>query len=98
MSCLQRRNYGNLGETVNAMLEMNAMATSNKFDTMETVAHDFNNLLTGILGNRDLMQMRAQRRGITEFVVYLTGSRSAANRAVSLTQRLLAVSGQLAHQ
>jgi len=70
------------------------MTTMKNSETMETVAHDFNNLLTGILGNLELMQMRAQRRGITEFDDYLTGSRSAANRAVSLTQRLLAVAHQ----
>jgi len=77
---------------------MDAMTQVKNSETMEKVAHDFNNLLTGILGNLELMQMRAQRRGITEFDDYLTGSRSAANRAVSLTQRLLAVSGQVAHQ
>jgi len=60
------------------------------------VAHDFNNLLTGILGNLELLQRRAARLGISEFDDYLRGSRSAANRAVDLTQRLLAVSGHLA--
>ncbi len=80
------------------MLDVDVMAQGHNAETMETVAHDFNNLLTGILGNLELMQMRAKRRGITEFDDYLTGSRSAANRAVDLTQRLLAVSGQLAHQ
>jgi signal transduction histidine kinase len=60
------------------------------------VAHDFNNLLTGILGNLELLQRRATRLGISDFDDYLRGSRSAANRAVDLTQRLLAVSGHLA--
>ncbi len=59
------------------------------------VAHDFNNLLTGILGNLELLQRRAAKLGISEFDDYLRGSRSAANRAVDLTQRLLAVSGHL---
>ena len=60
------------------------------------VAHDFNNLLTGILGNLELLQRRAAKLGIHDFDDYLRGSRSAANRAVDLTQRLLAVSGHLA--
>ena len=59
MSCLQRRNYGNLGETVNAMLEMNAMATSNKFDTMETVAHDFNKFKVPMLRQTALRALLA---------------------------------------
>ncbi len=71
-----------------------------QFDAMGrmagAVAHDFNNLLTGILGNLELLQRRAARLGIAEFDDYLKGSRSAANRAVDLTQRLLAVSGHLA--
>jgi signal transduction histidine kinase len=70
------------------------------FDAMgrmaAAVAHDFNNLLTGILGNLELLQRRAARLGISDFDDYLRGSRSAANRAVDLTQRLLAVSGHLA--
>jgi signal transduction histidine kinase len=60
------------------------------------VAHDFNNLLTGILGNLELLQRRATRLGSADFDDYLRGSRSAANRAVDLTHRLLAVSGHLA--
>jgi signal transduction histidine kinase len=71
-----------------------------QFDAMGrmagAVAHDFNTLLTGILGNLELLQRRATRLGITELDDYLRGSRSAANRAVDLTQRLLAVSGHLA--
>jgi signal transduction histidine kinase len=56
-------------------------------------AHDFNNILTGILGNLELMQRRANRQGITEFNDYLTGARSAASRGVDYAQSLLAVAG-----
>jgi signal transduction histidine kinase len=73
--------------------------TLKTFDAMGrmagAVAHDFNNLLTGILGNLELLQRRAARLGVVEFDDYLRGSRSAANRAVDLTHRLLAVSGHL---
>ncbi|HET9146817.1 MAG TPA: PAS domain S-box protein [Acetobacteraceae bacterium] len=56
------------------------------------IAHDFNNLLTGIMGNLELMQMRAARAGISDFDAYLEGARSAAARAAALTHRLLAFS------
>jgi signal transduction histidine kinase len=82
------------------MSDIEAPDTMKNFDAMGrmagAVAHDFNNLLTGILGNLELLQRRANRLGVAEFDDYLRGSRSAANRAVDLTQRLLAVSGHLA--
>jgi signal transduction histidine kinase len=56
-------------------------------------AHDFNNFLTGILGNLELMQRRAQRSGVTDFDEYLEGARHAASRAAHFTQRLVAFSG-----
>jgi hypothetical protein len=56
-------------------------------------AHDFNNFLTGILGNLELMQRRAQRSGVTDFDEYLDGARRAASRAAHFTQRLVAFSG-----
>jgi signal transduction histidine kinase len=58
-----------------------------------SVAHDFNNILTGILGNLELLERRAAKLGIADFADYLKGARSAANRGVDVTQRLLAVSG-----
>jgi signal transduction histidine kinase len=58
------------------------------------VAHDFNNLLTGILGNLELLQACARRRGVKDFDVYLEGARHAGDRAARLTQRLFAFSGQ----
>src|ERR1700735_2837118 len=57
-------------------------------------AHDFNNLLTGILGNLELMQNRAQRKGVADFDDYLAGARRAGSRATRFTQRLLAFSGR----
>jgi signal transduction histidine kinase len=59
-------------------------------------AHDLNNFLTGILGNLELMQRRAQRSGVTDFDEYLEGARQAASRAAHFTQRLVAFSGQAA--
>jgi signal transduction histidine kinase len=56
-------------------------------------AHDFNNFLTGILGNLELMQRRAQRSGVKDFNEYLEGARHAASRAAHFTQRLVAFSG-----
>jgi signal transduction histidine kinase len=57
------------------------------------IAHDFNNILTGVLGNLELMQRRANRLGITDFNDYLAGSRSAAERGVEFSQSLLAIAG-----
>jgi signal transduction histidine kinase len=60
------------------------------------VAHDFNNILTGVLGNLELLERRAAKLGVSEFVDYLKGARSAAARGVELSARLLAVSGHQA--
>ncbi len=57
-------------------------------------AHDLNNLLTGVLGNLELMQSRAQRSGVTAFDDYLKGAREAGGRAARFAQRLLAFSGR----
>jgi signal transduction histidine kinase len=57
-------------------------------------AHDLNNFLTGILGNLELMQNRAQRKGVADFDDYLAGARRAGSRATRFTQRLLAFSGR----
>jgi hypothetical protein len=61
------------------------------------VAHDLNNLLTGILGNLELMQTRARRRGMTDFDAYLESARHAGDRAAWFMQRLLAFSGHGGH-
>ncbi|MGE0278856.1 MAG: ATP-binding protein, partial [Nitrospiraceae bacterium] len=56
------------------------------------IAHDFNNLLTGIGGSLELLERNLARRGIEGLERYLQGAQSAARRAASLTQRLLAFS------
>ena len=63
-------------------------------DFAAQVAHDFNNLLTGILGNLELLQYRAERNNITGLNGYLEGATSAGNRAAAFTHRLLAFSGR----
>ncbi len=57
------------------------------------VAHDFNNLLTGILGNLELLQLRAARQNCAGLDGYLAGASSAGGRAVALAGRLMAFSG-----
>src|SRR6187401_2120377 len=54
------------------------------------IAHDFNNLLTGILVSLDLMQKRVTQGRYGEIERYTTLAKTSANRAASLTHRLLA--------
>jgi PAS domain S-box-containing protein len=54
------------------------------------IAHDFNNLLTGIIGAIDLMQKRIAQGRHAEIERYATMAKASANRAASLTHRLLA--------
>jgi nitrogen-specific signal transduction histidine kinase len=56
------------------------------------IAHDFNNLLAGIVGSLDLMRMRIAEGRTGELDRYLDGAMTSANRAASLTHRLLAFS------
>jgi signal transduction histidine kinase len=56
------------------------------------VAHDFNNLLTGVLGNLELLQMRAARQNLPGLDSYLEGANSAGNRAVAFAARLMVYS------
>ncbi|MEA2839577.1 MAG: hypothetical protein QOF41_907 [Methylobacteriaceae bacterium] len=56
------------------------------------IAHDFNNLLAGIVGSLDLMRMRIAQGRTDELGRYLEGAMTSANRAASLTHRLLAFS------
>jgi signal transduction histidine kinase len=58
------------------------------------VAHDFNNLLTGIVGNLDLMTTRVAEGRVTELDRYITAALGAAERAASLTHRLLSFARQ----
>ena len=59
------------------------------------VAHDFNNLLTGILGNLELLQMRAAKIGVAGLETYIDGANASGTRAVEFTQRLLVFSGRM---
>ena len=54
------------------------------------IAHDFNNLLTGIIGSLDLMQKRVAQGRYGDIERYATMAKASANRAASLTHRLLA--------
>ncbi len=54
------------------------------------IAHDFNNLLTGIIGALDLIRKRSEQGRFGEIERYLTLAKNSANRAASLTHRLLA--------
>jgi CheY-like chemotaxis protein len=54
------------------------------------IAHDFNNLLTGIIGSLELLQARIAQGRIMELERYTLAARGAADRAASLTHRLLA--------
>ena len=56
------------------------------------IAHDFNNLLTGILGSLQLMQVRIGQGRIGDLDRYIGLATTSANRAASLTHRLLAFS------
>ena len=58
------------------------------------IAHDFNNLLTGIIGSLDLMQRRIAMGETDKIARYATMAMTSANRAASLTHRLLAFSRQ----
>ena len=54
------------------------------------IAHDFNNLLTGIVGSLDLMRMRIARGRTEDLERYIKNAMTSAQRAASLTHRLLA--------
>jgi PAS domain S-box-containing protein len=56
------------------------------------IAHDFNNLLTGIIGSLDMMRRRLTQNRLVDAERYATAATGSANRAASLTQRLLAFS------
>ena len=56
------------------------------------LAHDFNNLLAGIAGSLELIRMRMAQGRTAEVERYVTAAQGAANRAASLTHRLLVFS------
>ncbi len=56
------------------------------------IAHDFNNLLAGVLGSLELMQARVAQGRFGDVDRYIAAAVTSANRAASLTHRLLAFS------
>src|SRR5690606_18610523 len=56
------------------------------------IAHDFNNLLTGIIGSLDMMLRKQASGQPVDVGAYARAAMAAANRAASLTHRLLAFS------
>ncbi len=56
------------------------------------IAHDFNNLLQGILGALDIVKRRIAEGRIGDLGPFLNGALDSANRAATLTHRLLAFS------
>ena len=56
------------------------------------IAHDFNNLLTGITGALDLLAKRIEQGRLDNVSRYIGMAMNSANRAASLTHRLLAFS------
>jgi PAS domain S-box-containing protein len=56
------------------------------------IAHDFNNLLQGILGALDIIKRRIAEGRIGDLDPFLNGALDSANRAATLTHRLLAFS------
>ena len=56
------------------------------------IAHDFNNLLTGITGALDLLSKRISQGRLENTGRYIDMAMNSANRAASLTHRLLAFS------
>jgi PAS domain S-box-containing protein len=56
------------------------------------IAHDFNNLLQGILGALDVIKRRIAQGRISDIPPFINGALDSANRAATLTHRLLAFS------
>ncbi|MFL9841104.1 response regulator [Sphingomonas sp. ST-64] len=56
------------------------------------IAHDFNNMLTGIIGSLDLLRRKIAAGRVDEADRYIDAATSSAERAASLTHRLLAFS------
>ncbi len=56
------------------------------------IAHDFNNMLTGVLGSLELMKRQSAQGNYERLPRYLDTAFSSAERAASLTARLLAFS------
>ena len=82
-------------EAVNERMQVEeALRQSQKMEAIGQLtgglAHDFNNLLTGILGNLDLLEMRLGQGRVADLERYIIAARGIAQRASTLTHRLLA--------
>jgi len=58
------------------------------------IAHDFNNMLTGIMGSLDIIRRRIGRGQVDSLDRFMESAIASAQRAASLTHRLLAFSRQ----
>lgn len=56
------------------------------------IAHDFNNMLTGVMSAMELMKLRLAKGKLDGVERFMDAAYSSAQRAASLTQRLLAFS------
>jgi len=56
------------------------------------IAHDFNNLLAGISGSLEVIERRLAKGRVEGLERFISGAQASAQRAASLTQRLLAFS------
>jgi PAS domain S-box-containing protein len=54
------------------------------------IAHDFNNLLQGIIGSLEVAKLRADQGVLPDTVRFIDNAHHAADRAATLTHRLLA--------
>jgi PAS domain S-box-containing protein len=54
------------------------------------IAHDFNNMLAGIIGGLNLVKRRIESGRYDEAIRFIEAAQTSANRAASLTSRLLA--------
>ena len=54
------------------------------------IAHDFNNMLTAIIGSMEVLKRRINAGRYDDVQTFMDGAIGAANRAASLTHRLLA--------
>ncbi|WP_044561317.1 PAS domain-containing sensor histidine kinase [Azospirillum sp. B4] len=56
------------------------------------IAHDFNNMLTGVIGSLDIMRRRIAAGQVDKLGRYMDAATTSAQRAATLTARLLAFS------
>jgi PAS domain S-box-containing protein len=82
--------------TAQLMIAEEALRQSAKMEAVGQltggIAHDFNNLLQGILGALDRIRKRIAEGRVADVDRFLDGALASANRAASLTHRLLAFS------